>query len=164
MERRKCTCFDTFVCDTCGYVPEFMTTYKEEHNPNQLIDVYDLKCKNCKRGNYVEAVYCCDCEQPVNPDECYTIWSLKGDYMICKECLENYAIPEFAIEFGETFMINRSINGYFSSALTDEEINEALMEYMKNHSEKFVGKAKRFCLKEEPEEFADFIVSNDKEV
>lgn len=114
--------------------------------------------EECKcGGNYEKAKKCELCEEYFY-NECSYV-------EVCQKCLKKNCTLENAILFGAENEKEITINGFYSSVFTVNEINEILtkeykqfIELMKDESKKEI---KKYCLNDELD-FSEFLVENEK--
>lgn len=132
-----------YVCEDCGRVldEEELPVYNEDYGfetgigyKSIIQEIVDT-C-NCG-GSFVEATEC----------ECGEYFNDCDNIGICNNCLEENATFENAIKIGNENPEKISINGYFASEFTVEEIEEILRRELIESSE-FVDKRKHkeYCL------------------
>ena len=130
------------ICNHCGRTIEDYPTYKQAHGNSYEEEVVNENCPYCNRGELVEAKRCAICDEWTAKDE------LIQNGEVCDECLNGYATPEHAVEYGATHRDDIHINGFIKFCLTEDEINNILMAYMRKTPHKFVDKAKPYCLED----------------
>lgn len=142
----------SYICNECGHLIDRLPSYRY-HGDNLLggyMDEVDNSCQVCNLGQYqyAESV-CAICGEPNIREKLYR--------HICEECLAEYAIPEYAIEYGQNRMCDISVNGFIRFALTDKEINEILMKHINLNPKKYASLVKKYCF-DDKADFAEFIL------
>lgn len=137
-----------YICDNCGCTcdDDDLPIYEEDYGFETGIGFKSMKqtfVDNCScGGNFVEAQECEMCGEYFAEDD------LEGG--VCKECLEQNATFDNAIELGDENKDTVEINGFYASAFTLSEIEEILkrelVEAKKLAPDKINTDAKNYCL------------------
>lgn len=127
------------ICNTCG---EIIEDYELETD-------WEGRATPCRcGGEFVEATRCVCC------DEWFDNEDLNG---VCEVCLEEHTNLETAIAMGaENLVEDVAINGFFAYALTSEQINEILGNWVKVNIANDNPEIANY-LNEDKGYFADFI-------
>ena len=112
------------ICNRCGEVfEESEADVKSEYDcvrGNSFASGRDyyLKCPRCGNDDLDEAEQCKCCEE----------WFREGELSneLCKECIADKKVLENALGYGETIKDQVSINGFWTTVFTPEEIEEVL--------------------------------------
>lgn len=143
------------ICNFCGEIFENYPTYKQSHGNSYAEEVVNENCPCCNRGELVEAEECPLCYEWTEKEK------MQNTGGVCEDCLDGYAVPKYAVEYGEHNREKVAINGFIKFALTEEEINSALMTYLRKNTKKFADKARPYCL-EDKQSFGEYILNAEK--
>ena len=142
------------ICNHCGRTIEDYPTYKQTHGNSYEEEVANENCPYCNRGELVEAEKCPICDE----------WTSKSQLDefggVCDECISDYALPEYAVEYGDNNREHVCINGFIKFALTEEEINAVLISYVRKATHKFADKVKPYCLNDKSA-FGEYITKTE---
>lgn len=132
------------VCNRCG---EVIHEDELEYSREDYGEMTPDPC-HCG-GEFVEATECACCGEWFDNED------LNG---VCEVCLEEHTNLETAIAMGaENLVEDVAINGFFAYALTSEQINEILGNWVKVNIAKDNPEIAKY-LNEDKGYFADFIV------
>lgn len=145
------------ICSHCGKVVreedvEYTSIISERHNGIRVQFDAATGYSNCPvcGGNFVTATKCSVCGEWFDDEE--------EGLNVCEDCLIEEQTVKTALAIGAANMETVKINGFVKFALTEEQINEILCQYIKDnpkivdHSDKVVD----YC-EEDRSYFADFI-------
>ena len=129
-----------YICEDCGKIYE---NNEVEYNPNEGLngdypDVFNtIYVENCDCGGaLVEAKECHCCGE----------WISANGYDYCKDCLEEHKNLDTMLEIGADWENNISLNGFLTSAFTKEDIEQILIDALKNgEKEKLVKAINKYC-------------------
>lgn len=143
-----------YICNRCGNVCEEneMRTYREDYGFDTelghrqiFVNCIDYSC-DCG-GEYVEASYCPICGNYFCDD-----FDLDT---ICRNCLEENATLENAIEIGETETLSLRLNGFLATFFSGEQIENILKKEIMQLAQsggdclaEINQKAKDYCLED----------------
>ena len=123
-----------YICEDCGKI------YEDEEAEDvyattgyyNLVNIEPCSCG----GNLVKAKRCEKCDEFMPED----------NLALCDSCIEEYETLENALEIGADYEEKVSLNGFFASAFTKEEIESILLETFKAKDEKIKKNAiKQYC-------------------
>ena len=143
------------ICNFCGEIFENYPTYKQTHGNSYAEEVANEHCPCCNHGDLVEAEKCPLCDEWAEKDK---MQNMGG---VCDDCLDGYAIPEYAVEYGDYNREEVCVNGFIKFVLTEKEINDVLFAYMRKNTEKFSKKASAYCLNDK-QAFGEYIFNTEK--
>ena len=119
-----------YCCTKCGKWTEELPTAYQVHGVSSLGDEYREKfVANCScGGDFAEAFRCEVCgDWFATEDGCKPI------FKICDKCLEEEQTVDNAIEIGEGDPKSIKLNGFFSSVLGEDKVNEILSAWVKEN-------------------------------
>lgn len=134
-----------YICESCGKIfeeDEICEIQKEEHIFGDFsISRTITKCFSeglsycgCG-GDIVKAVHCEKCDSFVP----------KGNF-VCEDCLEEYKTLDVALDIGEEWDGVVSLNGFLLSFYSREDIEQILLDSIRNEREEKVKRAvERYC-------------------
>lgn len=143
------------MCPRCGKLveEEDLEVYFEFHGHDGLAPIKEPMTRNtCDEcgWEYEEAEKCKVCGEYFIPED--------YKYSVCEECMEDYETIEIALAIGEYNKATVHINGFVDFDLTEAEINEVLVNYVKNKKiPKGDAKIKEYC-EDDKDYFGDWIV------
>lgn len=132
---------DKLICEECGkiYNDEDLEVYDESQPEYEYIQTEvgtipcfvgwvgeDTRCPECG-GNLVKATEC-EC--------CGKLKAICSNNWVCDDCKDEYLKKEplkVAFGMGEHSYVEKHINGFIDYLLTEEKINEILIDYVKEH-------------------------------
>jgi hypothetical protein len=130
-----------YICEECGkkYEDNDVETL---YNPNEhLLDGYPdffntryvaINVNCVCNGKIIKAKECKCCGDWISMDSVY-------DY--CNECLDTYKTIDTMLEIGTDWEEKISLNGFLASAFTKEDIEQILLDCLKNTEKKKVEEA-----------------------
>lgn len=125
------------VCEECGrtYSEDSLVYFTERHGFSAAEtrgEKFSYSRCGCG-GELVEATRCSICGD----------WANK--YGVCKNCVEERETIDVALSIGEDNKDEVYINGYAAFLLSEAEINEILVDYIKRNAKENHKKIKEYC-------------------
>lgn len=142
------------ICNHCGRTIEDYPTYKQTHGNSYAEEVINENCPHCGRGEFVEAKRCPCCREWESEEK------LLQSGGVCEDCLDGYALPEYAVDFGDNNREEITVNGFIKFALSEIEINNVLFDYLKKHPKNYAHKARAYCLNDKSA-FGEYIANTE---
>ena len=123
-----------YICKDCGklYEDEEAEDVYATTRYYNLVAIDSCACG----GELVRAKRCQRCDEFMPEDS----------FSLCDSCVEEYETLENALEIGTDYEEKVSLNGFFTSVFTKEEIESILLETFKAKDEKIKKNAiKQYC-------------------
>lgn len=128
-----------YICSYCGKTFEDEEVETVESEESIVVDGYSCRTfvlSSCTCGRELEkASICQKCGAPV-----------EEGYSLCEICLEEYKTVDVALEIGEEWDGCITLNGFLLSYYSREDIEQILLDSIRNESVDKVQKAvSRYC-------------------
>ncbi len=142
------------MCPYCGNVidEEDLETYYECHGHDGLSPIREKmvswRCSECGH-EYEEAEKCQVCGEYFIPQH--------YKYHVCEDCMLEHENLKNALDIGTHNKIPVKINGFVDSCLTEDQINEILVNYIEGMIKEGDKKIREYC-EEDKDYFGDWIV------
>lgn len=123
-----------YICKDCGKIYEDEEA-EDVYATTRYYNLVEIDSCTCG-GELVKAKRCQKCDEFMPEDS----------FSLCDSCVEEYETLENALEIGADYGEKVSLNGFFASAFTKEEIESILLETFKAKDEKIKKNAiKQYC-------------------
>ena len=143
-------------CPNCGNVVDEwdLDTYFETHGHDGIAPIRErMVSRYCRCGwEYEEAELCKICGEYFILDSMSNV-----SRSVCEDCMEDYEKSEMAFTLGNYNKMPVKINGFVDFYLSEDEINEVLVDYVKKKITEKDPKIKDYC-EEDKDYFGDFIL------
>lgn len=127
-----------FICVECGKSFDYGSINRRYEHRGEFWGVPCSEevcgCPHCG-GSFVEAKQCSVCDEWVKDDE----WD------VCEECREKSMTEEVCLEIGEENACDVRLNEFLSSAFSEEEIEQILLEKLRQDENKMREAIKSYC-------------------
>lgn len=134
-----------YICPDCGRTyedEEVVSVYKEDHISGNVFLCRPITCES-----FVEVADCdcgCELEKAVPCENCGS-WVEDGN-TLCEDCLQEYKTIDVALDIGGEWDGCVSLNGFMLSFYSREDIEQILLDSIRNESEEKVRRAvEKYC-------------------